>query len=75
MDCRDGCRETIASEGICVRNHDSKNISGGIIHDNESFLADESGKVEISMSKSYAEGVKILVELLMEGVSKPAETW
>ena len=45
-----------------------------LIHDGESFVSRDDGWTEIIMSKSYAVGVKIFSELLLELASKRAET-
>lgn len=50
-------------------------VSVELIHDGESFLSGADGQTEIIMSKSYAVGIKIFSELLLEMVSNPAESW
>ena len=46
-----------------------------LVDDGESFLTDEAGKVELVLSKSYAAGIKIFSEWLLETVGNPVEMW
>ena len=46
-----------------------------IIHDGESFLTRDDGCVEISLNKSFSEGVKIIADYLMEAVANSVESW
>ena len=72
--------ETLTEEiQIVVRNRGLENrMNDGIlelIDDGESFVTEESGKVEIVLSKSYAAGIKILSEWLLETVANRVEMW
>lgn len=46
-----------------------------LMDDGESFVTDGAGKVEIVLSKSYAAGIKIFSEWLLETVGKSVELW
>ena len=46
-----------------------------LMDDGESFVTDDAGKVEIVLSKSYAAGIKIFSEWLLENVGKSVEMW
>ena len=46
-----------------------------LVDDGESFVTDEAGKVELVLSKSYAAGIKIFSEWLLETVGNPVEMW
>lgn len=46
-----------------------------LIDDGESFVTDETGKVELILSKSYAAGIKIFSEWLLETVANRVEIW
>ena len=46
-----------------------------LMDDGESFVTDDAGKVEIVLSKSYAAGIKIFSEWLLETVGKSVEMW
>ena len=46
-----------------------------LMDDGESFMTDDAGKVEIILSKSYAAGIKIFSEWLLDTVGKSVEMW
>ncbi len=52
-----------------------KKIIMELVDDGESFVTDDAGKVEIVLSKSYAAGIKIFSEWLLENVGKSVEMW
>ena len=52
-----------------------KSFSMELMDDGESFVTDDAGKVEIVLSKSYAAGIKIFSEWLLETVGKSVEMW
>lgn len=83
QDCRIHGEQEGMEASFLIQNHGLENraeirenrVQCEIVHDGESFLSGADGFMDISMSKSYMEGIKIFSDLLLETVAKPADTW